>query len=49
MKQINLRLPDDVHESLKRLAQRERRSINAMIVVLIERAGQADLPDSPPT
>jgi predicted transcriptional regulator len=37
MKHINLRLTDDTHARLKALADAEHRSINNMIVVLIER------------
>lgn len=36
MKHINLRLPDDLHERLKELAEQDRRSINNQLVVLIE-------------
>ncbi len=38
----NLRLPDDLHAQLKELAARERRSLNTLIVVLLERAIQAE-------
>ena len=37
MKQINVRLPDDVHAALVALAEAERRSLNNMIIALIER------------
>lgn len=37
MKQLNVRLPDDLHAALKALAQREHRSLNAEIVSLLER------------
>jgi hypothetical protein len=36
MKQINARLPDDVHAALAEMADADRRSLNAMIIVLIE-------------
>jgi hypothetical protein len=45
MKQINLRLPDDVHAKLAALAAADRRSINSMLIVLIEEAGRQH--DSP--
>ena len=38
MKQINVRLPDDVHAKLTAMAEAERRSLNSMIIVLVERA-----------
>jgi predicted HicB family RNase H-like nuclease len=47
MKHVNLRLPDDVHAKLAALAEAERRSLNSMIVVLIEDADQQR--DSPAT
>ena len=36
MKHVNLRLPDDVHAALEAMAEYDRRSLNAMIIVLIE-------------
>lgn len=36
MKQINVRLPDDVHAKLVALAEADRRPLNNMIIVLIE-------------
>jgi hypothetical protein len=36
MRRFELRLPDDLHERLTALAQRERRSIHAQILKLIE-------------
>jgi predicted transcriptional regulator len=36
MKRFDLRLPDELHERLLRLAQRERRSIHAQILKLLE-------------
>lgn len=48
MKQLNLRLPDDVHAKLVALAQREGRSINNMLKRLIEQATEGqDRSDSP--
>lgn len=44
MKSINVRLPDDVHAKLAALAEAERRSLNSMMIVLIERAGERDSP-----
>jgi predicted HicB family RNase H-like nuclease len=38
MKQINLRLPDDVHAKLAAMAAADRRSLNNMLVALIEEA-----------
>jgi hypothetical protein len=46
MKQLYLRLPDELHEYLVKLAERERRSLNAQIVYLLEQATQQ--PDKPP-
>ena len=45
MKHVNLRLPDDVHAKLVALTEAERRSLNSMIIVLIEDADRAR--DSP--
>ena len=46
MKQINMRLPDEVHAKLAAMAEADRRSLNAMVIVLIEDAdrkrGQAE-------
>ena len=45
---INLRLTDEDHARLVALAEAQRRSINNMLVVLIERAAaDQDRPDSP--
>lgn len=38
MKQFNVRLPDDLHARLKKLAAHEHRSLNSQIVALLERA-----------
>lgn len=38
MKQINLRLPDDLHARVKEAAERDHRSINAQIMWLMEQA-----------
>jgi hypothetical protein len=38
MKQLNVRLPDELHAALKTIADAERRSLNAEIVILLERA-----------
>ena len=40
MKQINLRLPDDVYAELAALAESDRRSLNSMVIVLIEEAAR---------
>jgi predicted HicB family RNase H-like nuclease len=37
MKHLNVRLPDDVHAKLVAMAETERRSLNSMLIVLIER------------
>lgn len=37
MKQLNVRLPDELHAALKSLAETEHRSLNAEIVTLLER------------
>jgi hypothetical protein len=36
-----LRLPDDLYEAIKRLAEKELRSINAQIVTLLKEAIEA--------
>ena len=38
MKQLQVRLPDELHTALKTLAEQDRRSLNAEIVVLLEQA-----------
>lgn len=38
MKQLNVRLPDELHADLKSLAEAEHRSLNAEIVTLLEQA-----------
>lgn len=38
MKHVNLRLPDDVHAKLAVLAEADRRSLNNMMIALIEQA-----------
>ena len=40
MKQLYLRLPDALHEQLVKLAEKERRSLNAQILYLLEQATQ---------
>jgi predicted HicB family RNase H-like nuclease len=40
MKQLNLRLPDDVHAKLAAMAASDRRSLNSMAILLIEKADQ---------
>jgi hypothetical protein len=41
----NLRLPDELYESIKRLADRELRSINAQMIVLLTRAVEQASPE----
>ena len=36
MKHVNLRLPDDVHAVLEAIAAQDRRSLNSMLIILIE-------------
>jgi len=49
MKQLNVRLPDDLHAALQALAEAEHRSLNAEIVHLLERASRDQTArDSPP-
>lgn len=36
MKHVNLRLPDEVHAALAVMAEADRRSLNSMMIVLIE-------------
>jgi hypothetical protein len=38
MKQLNVRLPDELHAALRALAEAEHRSLNAEIVHLLEGA-----------
>jgi hypothetical protein len=38
MKHVNLRLPDDIHAALAAAAETDRRSLNSMIIVMIEEA-----------
>jgi hypothetical protein len=40
MKQINVRLPDDIHAKLAAMAEAERRSLNSMLIVLVEAEAQ---------
>ncbi|MFF0775163.1 Arc family DNA-binding protein [Nonomuraea wenchangensis] len=46
MKQITLRLPDDLHARLKELAQQEHRSLHAQVLYIVEQAVPA--PSSQP-
>jgi predicted HicB family RNase H-like nuclease len=36
MKQINVRLPDDIHAALAAMAEADRRSLNSMVIALIQ-------------
>jgi predicted HicB family RNase H-like nuclease len=36
MKMLNTRLPDEIHAALEAIAEQDRRSLNTMIIVLIE-------------
>lgn len=47
MKHVNLRLPDDLHAIVKAAADRDRRSLNSMLIVLIERGLAGGLQDKP--
>lgn len=38
---INLRLPPDLHEQLKQLADRETRSLNGQIIQMLREATEA--------
>lgn len=38
MKNVNVRFPDDLHAQIKQAAERDKRSLNAEILWLIERA-----------
>jgi len=53
MKNLNVRLPDDLHGRLRAAAERERRSLNAEILHRLERsfvprASRRGSPDSGP-
>ena len=47
MKKLNLRLPDELYDILKEMADTDRRSLNSQIIVMLERAVHDR--DSPPT
>jgi predicted transcriptional regulator len=38
MKQITLRLPDDLHTQLKELAEHEHRSLHAQVLHIVQQA-----------
>ena len=38
MKTLSIRLPDELHKALTELAEKERRSLNNLIVVILEQA-----------
>lgn len=40
MKHVNARLPDEVHAALVAMAEADRRSLNSMIIVLVEEEQQ---------
>jgi predicted HicB family RNase H-like nuclease len=40
MKHVNLRVPDDIHAVLVAAAEAERRSLNSMVIIMIEEALQ---------
>ncbi|MBG0816535.1 Arc family DNA-binding protein [Planomonospora sp. ID82291] len=46
MKQITLRLPDDLHARLKELAEHEYRSLHAQVLHIVQQAVPAP-PDRP--
>lgn len=46
MKQVNLRLPDDLHARVKQAAQQDRRSLNGEILWLLDRALDARTDDA---
>lgn len=49
MKNINVRVPDDIHALVKAAAERDRRSLNAQIVWFLDQAtADQDRSDSPP-
>ena len=43
---LNLRLPSELHQKLKALAEKDRRSLNSEIVLILEQATAEDSPDS---
>lgn len=47
MKYIKARVPDDVHAKLTAMAEANRRSLNSMLIVLIEEADQNRDPLAP--
>jgi hypothetical protein len=47
MKSVNVRFPDDLHARVKAVSERDRRSLNAQILWLIEKGLQAS-DSSPP-
>lgn len=40
MKHVNVRLPDEIHATLVAMAEADRRSLNSMVIVLIEEEKQ---------
>jgi hypothetical protein len=38
MKEMKLRLPDEIHAAVATAAETDRRSLNSMVIVLIEEA-----------
>ena len=38
MQTLSIRLPDELHKALTELAEQERRSLNNLIVVILEQA-----------
>jgi len=33
---LNLRLPDELHKALKEIAEKERRSLNSQLLIILE-------------
>jgi hypothetical protein len=48
MRHLGLRIPDELHEWLTDLADREHRSLNGQVLVILERA-RAETANSPTT
>ncbi len=46
---VGVRMPQDLHEWLVDLAKRERRSLNAQVVVLLERVHEQIERNAPPS
>lgn len=49
MKRISLRLPDELHDTLKALAEREHRSLHGLVVHILREHDIPPAPDGAPS